>query len=467
MSDDASSISLASKYRPTSFSTVVGQTHVVEVIRRSVLNGRVPKQILFSGRSGLGKTTIARIVASCIMCETPLGDRDRADACGKCGSCLQVMSGTHPDVVEFDAASHGGKDEIRLIAERCQVLPVKSSVKIYIVDEAHGLSHQGGQAFLKLLEQPPGHVMFMLCTTDPGKMLKTNRGRCVEFELLPPVYGDLVKNLERIAAHESWKVSPDILDMVIAAADPDLGVRGTVMSLAKLSSILQDDTVSMEAVYSLLGVPSPLALAAMYKAIDDKDRQQALRSLAAARGVYSDQTLTRDLVRWATQRVKDSLGASREHTDRALWELDVVLGIDGNGPWLDLAVARLSGSNLNDPSVVQSMLDRAEAVLTGLNATLKDKTPVKEKTPTAPTPSASPGMSDDMAKMLAVLSPAHQDLVNLVKKCRVFLSPTQAQMVVPDQIAEAVIPHVPKLRAAAGKLGLTLKLTKDSKYNGQ
>lgn len=462
MSDNTSSISLASKYRPTSFATVVGQTHVVEVIRRAIMNGKVPKQLLFSGRSGLGKTTIARIVAACVVCETPIQDRDRADSCGKCGSCIQVMSGTHPDVVEFDAASHGGKDEIRLIAERCQVLPAKADVKIYIIDEAHGLSHQGGQAFLKLLEQPPSHVLFMLCTTDPGKMLKTNRGRCVEFELLPPVYADLVKNLERIAKQESWTIAPDILDMVITAADPDLGVRGTVMSLAKITSILQDKTISMEVVYSLLGVPSPLALGAMYKAIDDKDKQQALKSLDAARSMYSDQTLTKDLVRWATQRVKNSLGASREHTDKALWELDTVVSTEGTGPWLDLVIARLSGPNLNDPSVVQSMLERAKEMLTDLHAGLESASP---KVPISPTPSTD-SVSNDMAKLLAVLSPVSQDLVDIVKKCRIILSPTQAHMVVPDTVAPAVVPHVAQLRSAAGRLGLTLKLTKDTMYKG-
>ena len=458
MSDNTSSISLASKYRPTSFATVVGQTHVVEVIRRAIVNGKVPKQILFSGRSGLGKTTIARIVAACIVCETPLHDRDRADSCGKCGSCLQVMSGTHPDIVEFDAASHGGKDEIRLIAERCQVLPAKANVKIYIIDEAHGLSHQGGQAFLKLLEQPPSHVLFMLCTTDPGKMLKTNRGRCVEFELLPPVYTDLVKILERIAKQESWTITPDVLDMVISAADPDLGVRGTVMSLAKIASILQDKTVSMEVIYSLLGVPSPLALAAMYKAIDDKDKQQALKSLDLARGMYSDQTLTKDLIRWATQRVKNSLGASKEHTDKALRELDTVLNGEGSGPWLDLMIAKLSSTNLSDPSIIQSMLERAKDMLTDLNAGLES---AKPKAPISRNP-GSTSVSDDMAKLLAVLGPASQDLVAIIKKCKVTLSPTQAHMVVPDAVAPAVVPHVAQLRSAAGKLGLTLKLTKDS-----
>lgn len=462
MADNTSSISLASKYRPTSFATVVGQAHVVEVIRRAIMNKKVPKQMLFSGRSGLGKTTIARIVAACIVCETPLQGRDRADACGKCGSCVQVTKGVHPDVVEFDAASHGGKDEIRLIAERCQVLPAQADVKIYIIDEAHGLSHQGGQAFLKLLEQPPDHVLFILCTTDPAKMLKTNRGRCVEFELLPPVYPDLVKNLERIAAQEAWTIPPDVLDMVITAADPDLGVRGTVMSLAKITSILHDETISMEAVYSLLGIPSPLALAAMYKAVDDKDKQQALRSLALARGMYSDQTLSRDLVRWATQRVKDSLGASKGHTDRALWELDTVLGIEDSGPWLDLAVAKLSGTNLDDPAVVRTLLEQAKDMLTDLNSGLENTNP---KAVAVHSPVGS-NVGEGMAKLLTVLGPASHDTVNLVKKCRIFMSPTQAHMVVPDSLAQAVLPHVSQLRSAAGKLGLTLKLTKDSVYKG-
>ena len=452
MPEIASSISLASKYRPTSFATVLGQVHVVEVLRRAILNDKVPKQILFSGRSGLGKTTIARIVSACILCETDLKDRSRGDSCGTCASCLDIVKGTHPDVIEFDAASHGGKDEIRLIAERCQVLPLKAKYKIYIIDEAHGLSHQGGQAFLKLLEQPPGHVLFMLCTTDPSKMLKTNRGRCVEFELLPPTYAELVSNLERISKDESWAVTPAILDMVLQASDPDLGVRGTVMTLAKLASVLQDEQVSMEVIYSLLGTPSPLALAALYQALDAKSSQKALQALTAVRLVYSDAILRKDLVRWATKRVSDSLGGSETLTKKALWELGVTLDIPDSGPWVDVAIAKLSSTNLQDPQQIDQMLLDAKTVLAELQTTTKT--------------SKDSSMSDDMAKMVTAAAPIAKELLSMLKSCSVVLSETQALLIVPDKIAPAIAPHAPSLRSAAGKLGLVLKMTKASTYRG-
>lgn len=448
----ASSISLASKYRPTSFATVLGQVHVVEVLRRAVLNDKVPKQILFSGRSGLGKTTIARIVSACVLCETDLKDRSRGDSCGTCVSCLDIVRGTHPDVIEFDAASHGGKDEIRLIAERCQVLPLKSKYKIYIIDEAHGLSHQGGQAFLKLLEQPPEHVLFMLCTTDPSKMLKTNRGRCVEFELLPPTYAEMVGNLERISKEESWGVTPAILDMVLQASDPDLGVRGTVMTLAKLASVLQDEQVSMEVIYSLLGTPSPLALAALYQAVDAKNSQKALQALTAVRLVYSDTILRKDLVRWATKRVSDSLGGSETLTNKALWELEVVLNIHDSGPWVEVAIAKLSSVNLQDPAQVDQILRDAKTVLAELQTSAKT--------------SKDSSMSDDMAKIVTAAAPIAKELLSMLKACSVVLSETQALLIVPDKIAPAIASHAPSLRSAAGKLGLVLKMTKASTYRG-
>ena len=275
---------LAVRYRPRSFATVVGQGHVVEVLRRAVLGHAVPQQILFSGGSGLGKTTIARIVAAAMLCETALDERERGDACGTCRSCSDAPAGLHPDIIEFDAASHGGKDEIRDIAARAQVLPLRSLTKIYIVDEAHGLSNAGGQAFLKLLEEPPAHVVFMLCTTDPQKMLKTNRGRCVEFELLPPTRHEVTTNLERIAAREGWSVPSGIIEAVIDSSDPDLGVRGTVTTLAKLASVLGDSRPpSPDMVASLLGTPAPAVMRRLDEAVATGDRAEALRALEQAR----------------------------------------------------------------------------------------------------------------------------------------------------------------------------------------
>ncbi len=448
---------LAVRYRPRSFATVTGQTHVVEVLRRAVLSERVPQQLLFSGGSGLGKTTIARIVASAMLCETPLTERDRGDACGSCTSCVAAAAGTHPDIIEFDAASHGGKDEVREIASRAQVLPLRGRLKIYIVDEAHGLSNAGGQAFLKLLEEPPAHVVFMLCTTDPQKMLKTNRGRCVEFEMLPPTRVDLKKNLERIATSEGWQVPDGVLEAVLDAADAELGVRGTVTTFAKLASVLEDSKPpSPEMVASLLGAPSPKAIRQLLAAIEAGDRAGSLSALDAVRRLASEEAIRGALLRWARSSVTAALADSND-LDRALWRLELVVESSSDPARLDIVVAKLASPTLDGTRGVPEAVSRLEALL--------DRAPTPPQAPASQgDTSASP--SAGMAQLLAAASPAPPEVHALLPRCQVTVTPSEVVVIAPDELVPALTPHVPVLRTAAGRLGLPLKLRKRSSVAG-
>ena len=452
------STSLPTRHRPRSFATVVGQVHVVEVLRRAVLAGTVPQQLLFSGGSGLGKTTVARIVATALLCETPLKERDRGDACGTCASCRDVRDGAHPDLIEFDAASHGGKDEIREIAARCQVLPLRAPVKVYVIDEAHGLSSSGGQAFLKLLEEPPAHVRFMLCTTDPERMLKTNRGRCVEFELLPPTRRELIENLARICTAEGWNAPAPVLDAVLDASDPELGVRGTVTTLAKLATVLADGTtVSAEMVSSLLGTPSPVAMRRLVTAIDAGDRVAALRALEQARSSISEPALHAALLSWATRDVTASISGSSADLSRALWRLELLLTTRPVIGWMDLTIAKLASPSLDHERGGKVLTEQALEALTGLEARLG----AAGATVSPPAPgdvSPSPGV----AQILAAASPASPELRALLPRCEVTVTADEVQIVAPDDLVEKLKPLVPSLRTAAGRLGLPLKLRKAS-----
>lgn len=244
----------------------MGQEHITRVLAAALTRGSVPQQVLFTGGSGLGKTTMARILAASLLCLTPPDARDSTlSPCGSCASCLCITSDSesHPDLIEFDAASHGGKDEIREIAARAQLAPMVSSHRVYIIDEAHGLTGQGAQAFLKLLEEPPSHVFFMLCTTDPEKMLSTNRGRCVEFALTYPTRADLIGNLSRVCAERGIETSPAILDAIVDATDPELGVRGTVMTLERVAPLGADE----ESVGKVLGQPRERAVDEFIRAV--------------------------------------------------------------------------------------------------------------------------------------------------------------------------------------------------------
>ena len=136
---------LATKYRPRTFNEIVGQAHASSILKKSLLERSVPQQILFSGGSGLGKTTLARVLGASLLCQTPQSKRNDMNPCLKCQSCSFIFSsdGSHPDLIEFDAASFGGKDEIKEIASRAQLAPMLGPVKVYIIDEAHGLSNAG------------------------------------------------------------------------------------------------------------------------------------------------------------------------------------------------------------------------------------------------------------------------------------------------------------------------------------
>lgn len=223
-------------------------------LQRAIAAGTLAQQLLFTGASGLGKTTLARIVAAAVLCTDSVDD----EPCGSCVSCTAVFDhgGSHPDVTEFDAASHGNKDDIRDLAQRAMLAPMQGSKRVFIIDEAHGLSNPGGQAFLKLLEEPPEHVVFMLATTDPQKMLATNRSRCITFELSTPPAVQVADNLVRVAVSSGASVSPEVALELVAATDPALGVRGTVMTLEKVLAAAGDGSVSSELVAEVLARPS-------------------------------------------------------------------------------------------------------------------------------------------------------------------------------------------------------------------
>lgn len=338
---ERSGASLAVRYRPRRFAEVVGQRHVTAVLGRAIATDRLPQQLLLSGGSGLGKTTLARVTAAALLCETPLDQRTNGDACGSCSNCIDITTPgrSHPDVIEFDAASHGGKDEIKAIADRAQLSPMRALRKIYIIDEAHGLSGPGGQAFLKLLEEPPAHVTFMLATTDPQKMLKTNRGRCTEFELLAPSEEELAANLLRVAAGEGWTLSKEAALAVVDASDASLGVRATLMSLEKLAGALDDgEELSAVDVALLLGSTAPAALSELLYRIEIMDPLGSLAALQEARSNSSDGAIRAALIDWARRGL---LEAGAQDFTRATWRLSTVLDTPASTGWLELTVARL------------------------------------------------------------------------------------------------------------------------------
>src|SRR6187401_3061600 len=210
-----SQLALYRRYRPDTFADVIGQEHVTEPLQRALTNNRVHHAYLFSGPHGCGKTTSARILARALNCEqgpTP-------EPCGVCASCVSLArdGGGSLDVIEIDAASHGGVDDARDLRERAFFAPASSRFKIYIVDEAHMVTTQGFNALLKLVEEPPEHVKFVFATTEPEKVIGTIRSRThhYPFRLVPP--GTLSAYLADICVREDIAVDPAVLPLVVQA----------------------------------------------------------------------------------------------------------------------------------------------------------------------------------------------------------------------------------------------------------
>ena len=198
------------KYRPQVFGEVIGQEHVVQTLTNSIKGNNISHAYLFSGPRGSGKTTIARIFAKAINCEKP----DGAEPCNKCSSCLEIMASRSMDLIEIDAASHRGIDDVRELREGIKFAPVKSKYKIFIIDECHQLSKDAANALLKTLEEPPAHAIFLLATTESHKMIPTILSRCQKFDFRRLQTPEIIKKLEFISKKENVKFDDSALSLI-------------------------------------------------------------------------------------------------------------------------------------------------------------------------------------------------------------------------------------------------------------
>ena len=198
------------KYRPQNFAEIIGQEHVVQTLANSILAKNISHAYLFCGPRGSGKTTIARLFAKAINCESPSG----VEPCNKCSSCLEIMQSKSMDFVEIDAASHRGVDDIRELREGIKFAPVKSKYKIFIIDECHQLSKDAANALLKTLEEPPSHAVFLLATTEAHKMIPTIVSRCQRFDFKRLQVAEIIKKLEFISKKENVQFDQSALSLI-------------------------------------------------------------------------------------------------------------------------------------------------------------------------------------------------------------------------------------------------------------
>src|SRR6202011_2343312 len=206
---------LARTWRPKKFSELVGQEHVRRALVNALETGRVHHAFLFTGTRGVGKTTIARILAKCLNCETGV----RAEPCGECASCREIDAGRFPDLIEVDAASRTKVDDTRDLLDNVQYAPSRGRYKVYLIDEVHMLSAHSFNALLKTLEEPPPHVKFLLATTDPQKLPVTVLSRCLQFSLKRLPANLIGERLKFIAAAENLEFEPAAAALLARAAE--------------------------------------------------------------------------------------------------------------------------------------------------------------------------------------------------------------------------------------------------------
>ena len=243
---------LARKYRPQKFSEVIGQEHVTRTLKNALEQGRTAHGYIFSGHRGIGKTTIARILAMALNCRS--SDKPVTEPCGVCESCTEIRAGNSVDVIEIDAATNRGIDEIRELREGARYRPARDRFKIYILDEAHQITDAAFNALLKTLEEPPAHIVFMLATTQPEDIPQTIRSRCQHFSFRAVKFEEILGQLRQIAAQEKISADEDALAMLAEVGDGSMRDALSIMDQAIASS---NGKLSADEVRQLVGtVPS-------------------------------------------------------------------------------------------------------------------------------------------------------------------------------------------------------------------
>ena len=263
-----SELVLYRKYRPRSFDEVVGQRHVIEAIQNAIRMNRVAHAYLFSGPRGVGKTTVARLIAKALNCD---GKGDRP--CNKCRFCTDFNEGRAFDVIEIDAASNRGVDDIRELREGVRHVPTQGAYKTYIIDEVHQLSKDAFNALLKTLEEPPSHAVFILATTEFEKVLPTIVSRTQHYDFRRPSAADIAARLIRIAKKDGVIVESDAAQIVALAAEGSFrdgeSILGTIMAV-------EDKKITRDEVERILGLPRRDSAKKMFEHIAKKDASAAL-----------------------------------------------------------------------------------------------------------------------------------------------------------------------------------------------
>ncbi len=283
---------IARKYRPQSFSELIGQEHVQKTLTNAIENKRIAHGYIFSGQRGTGKTTVARILARCLNCiQGPT-----AQPCGVCSSCTEIGLGNSVDVIEIDAASNRGINEMREIRENVRYRPARDRYKVFIVDEAHQITKEAFNALLKTLEEPPEWVVFILCTTEAHEIPTTIASRCQHFTFRSVDFAEIIGRMKYIAGQEGIEASEEVLSIVAQAGEGS--VRDSLSALDQAIACC-GKTLEVDQIRSLLGMFGIESLQAVADAVRNQDGAQMLELVQELeRNGHSLQHFSRELSRY-------------------------------------------------------------------------------------------------------------------------------------------------------------------------
>lgn len=267
-------ITLYRKYRPKNFEEVAGQKEIVKTIKTSLRNGKTSHAYLFTGPRGVGKTTLARLIAKGVNClENGITD----EPCNRCENCLAINNGTFLDMVEIDAASNRGIDEIRQLKEKINYQPVKGRKKIYIIDEVHMLTKEAFNALLKTLEEPPEHVIFILATTEADKILPTIISRCQRYDFKTLSLNDMKEQLRFIGKNEGVDIPDEVLELIYESSGGS--VRDAVSILERIMVTCLGEEITLEKSEEVLGVTSAKKMEEFLQEIKEKNYTKLVKTL--------------------------------------------------------------------------------------------------------------------------------------------------------------------------------------------
>jgi DNA polymerase-3 subunit gamma/tau len=307
---------LARKYRPQRFADVAGQDHVTRTLLNALSQNRIAHGYIFSGHRGIGKTTIARIVAQALNCRTEIGSEARPtpEPCGVCDSCTEIRQGNAVDVIEIDAATNRGIDEIRELRDAARYAPSRDRYKIYILDEAHQITEAAFNALLKTLEEPPSHVIFMMATTQPEDIPQTIRSRCQHFSFHAVKFDDILAQLKMIAGHEEVTAEDAALALLAEAGDGSMRDALSIMDQAIASAPVANGraVLSTGQIRDLMGSVPNAVFERLLEAVAAGQSAELMEQLnLLVNAGHSPSSLARQLVRYLRNALMAKLGGEQ------------------------------------------------------------------------------------------------------------------------------------------------------------